>query len=98
MAAHGGAQTAVAGCYAGPSFNTVVGLGLSLTLASGARYPEPYEVPADASAYQAMGFLAAGLVWALVVLPMRGMKLDRVLGVGLLGLYACFLCVRFASL
>jgi solute carrier family 24 (sodium/potassium/calcium exchanger), member 6 len=98
MAAHGGAQTAVAGCYAGPSFNTVVGLGLSLTLAAGARYPEPYEVPADASAYQAMGFLAAGLVWALVVLPMRGMKLDRVLGVGLLGLYACFLCVRLASL
>ncbi|XP_062203499.1 cation/calcium exchanger 1-like [Phragmites australis] len=98
MAMHGGAQTAVSGCYAGPAFNTVVGLGLSLTLAAGARHPEPYAIPVDASVYQAVGFLAAGLVWALVVLPARGMKLDRVLGVGLLVVYLCFLCVRLGSL
>ncbi|TVU48917.1 hypothetical protein EJB05_00201, partial [Eragrostis curvula] len=99
MAMHGGgAQTAVAGCYAGPAFNTVVGLGLSLTLAAGARYPEPYQIPVDADVYQAVGFLAAALVWALVVLPVRGMRLDKVLGVGLLGIYLCFLCVRLGSL
>ncbi|RLN28816.1 cation/calcium exchanger 1-like [Panicum miliaceum] len=101
LAAHGGAagaQTAVSGCYAGPAFNTVVGLGLSLTLAAGARYPRAYAVPADASAYQAAGFLAAGLAWALVVLPARGMRLDRVLGVGLLVVYLGFLAVRLGSL
>ncbi|EES16410.1 cation/calcium exchanger 1 [Sorghum bicolor] len=101
MAMHGGpggAQTAVSGCYAGPAFNTVVGLGLSLTLAAGARFPRPYAIPADASAYQAAGFLAAGLVWALVVLPARGMRLDRVLGVGLLVVYLGFLGVRLGSL
>ncbi|OEL32116.1 hypothetical protein BAE44_0006865 [Dichanthelium oligosanthes] len=101
MAMHGGAggaQTAVSGCYAGPAFNTVVGLGLSLTLAAGARYPRPYAIPADASAYQAAGFLAAALVWALVVLPARGMRLDRVLGVGLLVVYLGFLAVRLGSL
>jgi len=101
MAMHGGpggAQTAVSGCYAGPAFNTVVGLGLSLTLAAGARFPRPYAIPADASAYQAAGFLAAGLVWALVVLPARGMRLDRVLGVGLLLIYLGFLGVRLGSM
>ncbi|KAL6623368.1 hypothetical protein ACP70R_033247 [Stipagrostis hirtigluma subsp. patula] len=101
MAMHGGAggaQTAVSGCYAGPAFNTVVGLGLSLTLAAGARYPEPYAIPVDTSVYENLGFLAVGLVWALVVLPMRGMRLDRVLGVGLLIVYLGFLCIRLGSL
>ncbi|CAL4904940.1 unnamed protein product [Urochloa decumbens] len=101
LAAHGGArgaQTAVAGCYAGPAFNTVVGLGLSLVMAAGARYPRAYAIPADASAYQAAGFLAAALMWAVVVLPARGMRLDRVLGVGLLVVYLGFLTVRLGSL
>uniref|UniRef100_A0A0A8Z925 K-exchanger-like protein n=1 Tax=Arundo donax TaxID=35708 RepID=A0A0A8Z925_ARUDO len=101
MAMHGGAggaQTAVSGCYAGPAFNTVVGLGLSLTLAAGAHHPEPYAIPVDASVYEEVGFLAAGLVWAAAVLPMRGMRLDRVLGVGLLIVYLCFLCVRLGTL
>ncbi|KAL6847167.1 hypothetical protein ACP4OV_023020 [Aristida adscensionis] len=98
MAMHGGAQTAVSGCYAGPAFNTVVGLGLSLTLAAGAHHPEPYAIPVDAPVYEAVGFLAAALVWALVVLPVRGMRLDKVLGVGLLLIYLCFFCIRLGSL
>ncbi|CAN6343966.1 unnamed protein product [Urochloa humidicola] len=102
MAAHGGApgaQTAVAGCYAGPAFNMVVGLGLSLVMAAAARYPRPYVIPADASsAYQAAGFLVGALVWALVVMNARGMRLDRVLGVGLLVVYLGFLAVRLGSL
>ncbi|KAF0911279.1 hypothetical protein E2562_008035 [Oryza meyeriana var. granulata] len=95
---HGGAETAVAGCYAGPAFNTVVGLGLSLTLAAGAHHPEPYAIPAGVAVYVAVGFLAAALVWAVVVLPARGMRLDAVLGVGLLVIYFVFLCVRLAIL
>ncbi|XP_040385529.1 cation/calcium exchanger 1-like [Oryza brachyantha] len=98
LAMHGGAETAVAGCYAGPAFNTVVGLGLSLTLAAGARHPEPYAIPAGVAVYVAVGFLAAALAWALVVLPARGMRLDAVLGVGLLVIYFVFLCVRLAIL
>ncbi|KAL5205286.1 hypothetical protein ABZP36_033495 [Zizania latifolia] len=98
LAMHGGAETAVAGCYAGPAFNTVVGLGLSLTLAAGARHPEPYAIPAGAAVYVAVGFLVAGLVWALVVLPARGMRLDGVVGVGLLLIYLSFLCVRLSIL
>ncbi|CAL4926501.1 unnamed protein product [Urochloa decumbens] len=97
MAVHGGsggAQTAVSGCYAGPLFNTVVGLGLSMALAAGARHPAPFVVPADAAAYEAVGFLAAALAWALFVVPARGMRIDRVYGVGLLAIYLCFFAVR----
>ncbi|CAM0948631.1 unnamed protein product [Alopecurus aequalis] len=35
-----GAQTTVAGCYAGPAFNMVVGLGLSMAIAAAGTYPE----------------------------------------------------------
>lgn len=97
MAVHGGpggAQTAVSGCYAGPLFNTVVGLGLSLALAAGARHPAPFVVPVDAAAYEAVGFLAAALAWALFVVPVRGMRIDRVYGVGLIAIYLCFFAVR----
>ncbi|KAM3271553.1 hypothetical protein ACQJBY_042011 [Aegilops geniculata] len=92
-----GAQTAVAGCYAGPAFNTVVGLGLSMALAAGARYPEPYKIPADAATYVTVAFLVAGLAWALAVLPARGMRLDATLGAGLLAVYLCFIAVRVAD-
>ncbi|XP_044946897.1 cation/calcium exchanger 1-like [Hordeum vulgare subsp. vulgare] len=92
-----GAQTAVAGCYAGPAFNTVVGLGLSMALAAGARYPEPYKIPVDASTYVTVAFLVAGLAWALVALPARGMRLDATLGAGLVAVYLCFIAVRVAD-
>ncbi|XP_062215059.1 cation/calcium exchanger 1-like [Phragmites australis] len=97
MAVHGGAggaQTAVSGCYAGPLFNTVVGLGLSLSLAAGAQHPAPFVVPADGAAYEAMGFLGAALAWALFVVPVRGMRIDRVYGLGLITIYLCFFAVR----
>uniref|UniRef100_A0ACD5W9F9 Uncharacterized protein n=1 Tax=Avena sativa TaxID=4498 RepID=A0ACD5W9F9_AVESA len=97
MATHGGpggAQTAVSACYAGPLFNTVVGLGLSLTLAAGAQYPTPFTLPADGAVYETVGFLIAGLAWALVVVPARGMRLDRVYGVGLIAIYLSFFGIR----
>ncbi|KAL5219302.1 hypothetical protein ABZP36_019986 [Zizania latifolia] len=94
MALHGGAQTAVSGCYAGPLFNTVVGLGLSLTLAAGAQYPVPFAIPATGAVYEAVGFLGAGLAWALLVVPARGMRLDRVYGLGLIAIYFAFFAIR----
>lgn len=97
MALHGGAggaQTAVSGCYAGPLFNTVVGLGLSLTLAAGSQYPAPFAIPAGGAVYEAVGFLGAGLAWALLVVPARGMRLDRVYGMGLIAIYLAFVTIR----
>ncbi|KAM0992691.1 hypothetical protein ACFX10_008422 [Malus domestica] len=93
-----GAQIAISGCYAGPMFNTLVGVGTSLVLSSWFEYPSPYVIPTDHSLYETIGFLMGGLLWALVILPKKGMKLDRYMGSGLVAIYLCFLFVRLARL
>lgn len=92
-----GAQVAISGCLAGPIFNTLMGLGLSLFFSSWGEYPASTIIPRDPSLFQTIGFLMSGLLWALVILPGRGMKLDKVLGVGLLSVYLCFLSLRVAQ-
>ncbi|KAI9120336.1 hypothetical protein K1719_007369 [Acacia pycnantha] len=92
-----GVQIAISGCYAGPVFNTLIGLGLPLVLSAWSEYPLSYEIPKDHSLYETLLFLTAGLLWALVILPNRNMKLDRVLGTGLLAIYLSFLFMRIAT-
>ncbi|TKY46337.1 Cation/calcium exchanger 1 [Spatholobus suberectus] len=91
-----GAQIAVSGCYAGPMFNILMGLGLPLVLSAWSEYPESYVIPNDPSLYGTLLFLMGGVLWALVILPKKNMKLDRSLGAGLLTIYLCFLFIRMA--
>ncbi|KAA8518354.1 hypothetical protein F0562_015763 [Nyssa sinensis] len=86
-----GAQIAISGCYAGPLFNTLVGIGLSFVFASWSEYPSSYVIPRDPYLYETLGFLMGGLLWALVILPKKNMRLDKFLGFGLLAIYFCFL-------
>ncbi|XP_027174064.1 cation/calcium exchanger 1-like [Coffea eugenioides] len=92
-----GAQTAISGCYAGPIFNIIVGLGLSLTLSSWNVFPSSLVLTKDPSVYVTFGFLMVGLIWVLVVLTNRNMRLDRFLGIGLLAIYFCFLFLKMAN-
>ncbi|KAK7271126.1 hypothetical protein RJT34_26767 [Clitoria ternatea] len=91
-----GAQIAISGCYAGPMFNILMGLGMPLVLSAWSEYPESYVIPKDASLYGTLLFSMVGLLWALVVLTGKKMKLDKSLGIGLLTIYLCFLFVRIA--
>jgi sodium/potassium/calcium exchanger 6 len=82
-----GAQVAISGCYAGPIFNILFGLGLSLFGSACYAYPSRVVIPKDPYLLETVGFLVGGLLWALVVLPRRNMRLDWVLGGGLLAIY-----------
>ncbi|KAJ0974128.1 hypothetical protein J5N97_016093 [Dioscorea zingiberensis] len=100
MAVNGGqdgVQVAISGCYAGPIFNTLVGLGLSLVISSWGVHPSPFVIPNDLPLFETLVFLIAGLLWSLVILPSREMKLDKVFGVGLVSIYFCFLCLRISE-
>lgn len=99
VAVHGGndgAQIALSGCYAGPLFNTVIGLGVPLVISSLGEYPGVYIIPSDNSLLETLGFLMVGLLWALVIMPKKKMRLDKLVGGGLLAIYLCFLSLRLA--
>ncbi|XP_061363871.1 cation/calcium exchanger 1-like [Gastrolobium bilobum] len=99
MAKNGGAdgtQIAVSGCYAGPMFNILMGLGLPLVLSAWSEYPDSYVIPKDPSLFGTLLFLMVGVLWALVILVKKNMRLHKSLGAGLLTIYLCFLFIRLA--
>ncbi|KAI4386621.1 hypothetical protein MLD38_004539 [Melastoma candidum] len=92
-----GVQVAISGCYGGPIFNTLIGLGLSLVVKSWSSYPGTYLIPGDDSLYEMIAFVMGGLLWAAVIVPRNDMRLGRSLGVGLIAIYLCFLSLRLAK-
>ncbi|KAL1195514.1 Cation/calcium exchanger 2 [Cardamine amara subsp. amara] len=89
-----GAQVAVSGCYAGPIFNTLFALGISLVGCAWEDYPASIVIKTDPRLLESLGFLVVGLVWSFLVLFSNRMRLGGVMGMGLLVIYLASLSLR----
>eukprot|EP00898_Chlorokybus_atmophyticus_P004552 jgi/Chlat1/5098/Chrsp33S05114 len=98
IARNGGAQMAFAGCYAGPMFNLLIGLGLSMCLATAAQFPAPYVIDIDSSIYSTFAFLVVSLLTAATAVPLSGYQYKQPVAIALLVLYGVFLVNGFAAI
>ncbi|KAL9235057.1 hypothetical protein vseg_009856 [Gypsophila vaccaria] len=81
---------AMAGCFAGPMFNMLVGLGTALVIQTAKVYPEPYVLHFHISIVIAFVFLFLSLMGTLLVVTWSRFRVPRFWGFCLVGLYVFF--------
>lgn len=90
VAKQGLGTMALAGCYAGPVFNLLVGFGTSLLYACSQSYPKPFHVQLDPSSIMSLVFILIALSSTIILVPLRGYRMDRPFGMYLLALYGAY--------
>ena len=98
VAMKGYGEMAIAGCYAGPIFEMLVGLGASYFLASLETYPSEFSIELDSSAWLTLIFLMISLNSTLYFVYHQGGRFDKRLGYYLMFLYAIYLIVQLFTL
>ncbi|MFS8009384.1 putative sodium/calcium exchanger membrane region [Helianthus anomalus] len=84
---------AMAGCFAGPMFNMLFGLGTALVIQTTNVYPEAYELQFHVSIVVAFVFLILSLMGSLLVVTWCRFHVPRFWGFCLVGLYAFFIAL-----
>lgn len=90
VAKQGLGAMALAGCYAGPVFNILIGFGSALVYASSSSYPEPFPVIFDTSSIVSIVFLIFSLSSTVIIVSLRNFKLDQPFGIYLITLYIIY--------
>jgi len=81
---------AMAGCFAGPMFNMLVGLGMAMVIETAKVYPEAYELLFNVGIVVAFVFLLLSLMGSLIVVTWFRFRGPRFWGCCLVGLYLLF--------
>lgn len=84
---------AMAGCFAGPMFNMLFGLGTALVIQTASVYPEAYELHFHVSIIVAFVFLLLSLMGSLLVVTWCRFRVPRFWGFCLVGLYVVFIAL-----
>lgn len=88
---------AMAGCFAGPMFNMLVGFGLALALKASRMHPAPYLLEYNPSIVVAFGFLFVSLLGSLLVITWSRFQVPRYWGFCLIALYITFVVVSISN-
>ncbi|XP_062183335.1 cation/calcium exchanger 5-like [Phragmites australis] len=87
---------AIAGCFAGPMFNMLVGLGTALVVQTARVYPKAYVLEFHVGIVVAFVFLLLSLMGTLLVVTWARFRVPRFWGYCLMGLYILFTIVSIA--
>lgn len=84
---------AMAGCFAGPMFNMLVGLGSALVIQTADIYPSAYVLQFNLGIVVAFVFLFLSLMGSLLVVTWFRFRVPRFWGFCLVGLYVLFITI-----
>ena len=90
VAKKGLGEMAIAGCYGGPVFNILIGMGVSLTYLCYRDYPHPYVLVLDRSAYVSIGFLCVVLISTIILAAFLNFRLNAWIGYYLITIYVLY--------
>ncbi|KDO26542.1 hypothetical protein SPRG_07944 [Saprolegnia parasitica CBS 223.65] len=91
-------EMALAGCFGGPVFNLLIGLGLPMLLARLASMTSRTHVPWDVHCKVSLGFLVLSLVSTLSVVALSRFQCPRWYGKVLFGMYMAYTSVHLILL
>lgn len=93
LARQGQTAMALTGCFAGCTFNLLVGMGLSLLLTTIRTYPEPYVLSVKIDFPIAIGFLTCSILFSLVYLWLTSFRIAITYGVLLYLIFLAFMTI-----
>jgi len=96
LAKAGQPTIAIAGCFAGPMFNMLVGLGTALVVQTARVYPKAYVLEFNVGIVVAFVFLLLSLMGTLLVVTWARFRVPRFWGYCLMGIYILFTIVSIA--
>ena len=94
VAKKGMGEMAIAGCYGGPVFNILMGMGISLTFVCYRDYPHPYILVLDHSAVVSIGFFCAVLVCSICFASFLKFRLNALMGYFLITSYILYTVIQ----